>query len=124
MSDAADAVFFDDPLRVYLTELSSIPPLDSSEEVTCIEHVRADDEMAEACRKRLVEANLQLVVTLAERHLNERFHLLELIQKGNEGLLQAARSLSNCPPNSFAAHATKFIERALIESPKTDQTDS
>jgi RNA polymerase primary sigma factor len=120
MGDAGDAALFDDPLRVYLTELARIPPLDRPEEITCIEHVRAKDDMAESCRKRLVEANLQLVVTLAERHHDERFHILELIEKGNEGLLHAAESLNDCSPGSFSTHATKFIERALIDAARTD----
>ena len=122
MSDSDDTAFCDDPLRVYLTELARIPPLDRAEEITCIEHVRAEDDMAESCRKRLVEANLQLVVTLAERHQGQRFNILELIQKGNEGLLHAAQSLNDCPPGSFSTHATKFIERALIDAARTDPT--
>ena len=123
MSDADDAVFCDDPLGFYLAAVSRIPPLDQTEEISCIEHVRAKDEMAEPCRKRLVEANLQLVVTLAERYLNERIHILDLIQKGNDGLLHATQSLADCPPGSFAAHATKFIECALVEAAKLDRTN-
>ena len=122
MSDADDAAFCGDPLQVYLAELVRIPPMDRAEEITCIEHVRTDDEMAESCRKRLVEANLQLVVTLAERHQGERLHILELIEKGDEGLLHAAQSLDDCPPGSFSTHATKFIERALIDAARTDPT--
>jgi RNA polymerase primary sigma factor len=122
MGDADDAAFCDDPLRVYLTELARIPPLDRAEEIACIEHVRAKDDLAEACRKRLMEANLQLVVTLAERHHDERFHILELIEKGNEGLLHAAESLNDCSPGSFSTHATKFIERALIDAARTGPT--
>ena len=124
MSDSDDTAFCDDPLRVYLTELARIPPLDRAEEITCIEHVRAEDDMAESCRKRLVEANLQLVVTLAERHVNERVHILDLIQKGNGGLLQATQSLADCSPGTFVAHATKLIERALIEAAKLDSANS
>lgn len=92
------------------------------EEIACIEHVRAEDDLAESCRKRLVEANLQLVVTLAERHQCERLNILELIQKGNEGLLHAAQNINDCPPGSFSTHATKFIERALIDAASTDPT--
>ena len=122
MSDAEDAAFCGDPLQVYLAELVRIPPLDRAEEITCIEHVRAEDDMAESCRKRLVEANLQLVVTLAERHHDKRFHILELFEKGNEGLLHATESLNDCSPGSFSTHATRFIERALIDAARTDPT--
>ena len=57
--------------------------MERAEEIACIEHVRAADDMAEAAQKRLVEANLELVVSLAERHRSERIHILDLIQKGN-----------------------------------------
>jgi RNA polymerase primary sigma factor len=124
MTDSDNPVFCDDPVRVYLAELRGIPPLDQAEENTCVEHARAEDEMAERCRKRLVEANLQLVVTLAERHVNERVHILDLIQKGNGGLLQATQSLADCSPGTFVAHATKLIERALIEAAKLDSANS
>jgi RNA polymerase primary sigma factor len=90
--------------------------LGRAEEIVCIEHVRAADDKAEAARKRLVEANLALVVSLAERHRSERIHILDLIERGNQGLLQAAESLTDCIPHSFASHATAFIERALIEA--------
>jgi RNA polymerase primary sigma factor len=121
MSDDVIA-FCDDPLGAYLAELARVPPLDRAEEITCIEHLRAEDDMAESCRKRLVEANLHLVVTLAERHQSEGVHILDLIQKGNEGLLGAAQSLTDCPPGSFSTYAAKFIERALINAAKTDPT--
>lgn len=121
MSDDYTA-FCDDPMRVYLAELARIPPLDRAEEITCIEHVRAKDDMAESCRKRLVEANLQLVVTLAERHQSERAHILDLVEKGNEGLLRATQSLTDCPPGSFSTYAKNFIERALIDAAKIGPT--
>jgi RNA polymerase primary sigma factor len=114
---AEGAVFYDDdPLRVYLAELRRIPALDRAEEIACIEHVRAGDELAETARTRLVEANLQLVVSLAERYRNQRIHILNLIEKGNEGLLHAVENLTDCVPDSFAAHATQFIERALVDA--------
>jgi hypothetical protein len=73
-------------------------------------------EIAEKCGKRLVEANLQLVVTLAKRQHNGRVHIRNLNQKGNEGLVQATQSLPDCVPGSFSTHAEKFIERVLIDA--------
>jgi DNA-directed RNA polymerase sigma subunit (sigma70/sigma32) len=107
--------YTDDPMEVYLKELRRIPPMDRAEEIACMEHVRAGNEMAEAATKRLVEANLSLVVTLAEHHRSEHVHILDLIVKGNEGLLHAVEDLANHAPDSFAPHAT-FIERALVEA--------
>jgi RNA polymerase primary sigma factor len=120
----ADAVFYDDPLQVYLAELDRIPALDRAEEIACIEHVRAGDEMAEAAGTRLVEANLRLVVSLAERYQSERLHILDLIQKGNEGLLRAVQTLTECPSDSFAAHASRLVECALDELAKSASTDT
>ena len=110
-----DFVFCDDPLRVYLAEVRRVPPLERVEEIECIEHVRAGDETAEAAKLRLVEAHLELVVTLAERYRRDDVHILDLIQKGNEGLLRAAQTLADSRPDSFAAHATPQIECALAD---------
>jgi len=114
----ADYVVCDDPLGVYLKMLRQIPPMDRAEEIACIEHVRARDEMADAAAKRLLEANLDLVVSLAERYGNEQVHILDLIVKGNEGLSHAVQSLVDHAPDSFAPLATKFIERRLVEAAK------
>jgi len=75
--------------------------------------------MAEGAAKRLVEANLALVVAIARRHANEKIHILDLIQHGNNGLLQAARSLSGSAPGSFSDYATDYIERAIRDAGKT-----
>jgi RNA polymerase nonessential primary-like sigma factor len=106
----------DDPLEVYVTLLGQVPPLDSREEIACIDHVRAGDELAETAVKRLVEANLHLVVSLAKRYQSHELNILDLIERGNAGLLIAVRSLVDCVPESFVAYATPFIERALVES--------
>jgi DNA-directed RNA polymerase sigma subunit (sigma70/sigma32) len=108
-----NAVWSDDPLQVYLTALGQIPPLDIAEETACIDHVLAGGELAESAAKRLVEANLQFVVSLAARYRDHQIYVLDLIEKGNEGLMRAVKSLTDCAPESFSAHATPFIERAL-----------
>ena len=71
-----DALFADDTLAVYLSELHRIPPLSRDEEMDCIDHVRAGDQMAESAGKRLAEANLLLVVSIAERYRNDHIFLL------------------------------------------------
>ena len=111
-----DALFADDPLAVYLSELHRIPPLSRDEEMDCIDHVRAGDQMAESAGKRLAEANLLLVVSIAERYRNDHIHMLDLIQKGNDGLLRAVQTLSDNCHDSFSAYATGHIERAIAEA--------
>jgi len=97
--------------------------LDRVEEIECIEHVKAGDEKAETARLRLVESHLELVVSLAERHRSEHVHILDLIQKGNEGLLRAVQTLADCGADSFAAYATPLIECAIADAVKTGLQD-
>ena len=111
-----DHSVFDDPLDVYLAELKNVPPLDREEEMECIQHVRAGDQQAEAAGERLVEANLQLVVTIAERYPRNKMHLLDLIQEGNRGLLTAIQTLRESAVDNFSIHATPLIERAISEA--------
>ena len=111
-----NARYLDDPFQVYLSEIQRIPRLDRAEEVDCIAHVRSGDEMAESSRRRLVEGNLLLVVLIAQRYRNHQVHLLDLIQKGNEGLAHAVENLSDCGHDQFLSHATGHIERAVAEA--------
>jgi RNA polymerase primary sigma factor len=111
-----DALVLDDPLRVYLRELHRIPPLSRDEEIDCVHHVRAGDQLAESAGKRLAEANLLLVVSIAERYRNDHIHILNLIQEGNDGLLRAVQTFSDSRRDSFSAHATDYIERAIAEA--------
>ncbi len=112
----SDNEWSDDPLGVYLTLVGQIQPLDSDEEIACMDHVRAGDQMAEPAAKRLVEAHLRLVVSLAERYQSHGHQMLDLIESGNAGLLHAVQNLTDCTAGSFAAYATPFIERALAEA--------
>jgi DNA-directed RNA polymerase sigma subunit (sigma70/sigma32) len=111
-----DAVYVDDPLQTYLSELRRIPPLGGAEEIECIGHVRAGDELAKSARTRLVEANLQLVVSIANRYRNDQVHILDLIQKGNDGLLRAVETLTDSPTDRFANYAIGYIEREIAEA--------
>ena len=114
-----NALFADDPLTVYLGELHTIPPLSRDEEIDCVHHVRTGDQLAESAKKRLCEANLLLVVSIAERYRNDRIDILDLIQKGNEGLLRAVQTLGDSGHDSFSAHATDYIERAIADAAGT-----
>ena len=106
----------DDPLKVYLSLVREIPPLEKSEESDCIDHVRAADDMADAARKRLIEGNLHLVISLAQHYRHGKIHMLDLLEQGNAGLLLAVQSLKEHIPPSFSEYAVPFIERALAEA--------
>ena len=111
-----DALPPDSGLGVYVREVCDVPPLTREEEIACVEQARAGGPMAESARKRLAEANLLLVVSIAERYTTDHIQILDLIQRGNEGLLRAAQSLSDGCPDGFSAHAAGYIERAIAEA--------
>jgi len=108
--------FIDDPEGLYLSEVLKVPPLRPDEEIRCLQQVRAGDEQAEPARKRLVEANLHLVVSIAQRNRNDRIHFLDLIVKGNDSLMGALQTFGDSGEDNFSAHATTCIERAIAEA--------
>ncbi len=118
-----DDRIYDDPVKVYVTEVCDVPPLSRAEELICIEHLRARDQDLELARKRLVEANLQLVVSIAERYRNDRVHILDLVQKGNDALLDALRTFIDSDDTSFSVHAAPLIEGAIAEAATSYPTD-
>jgi RNA polymerase primary sigma factor len=111
-----DLKFVDDPVGRYLFEVEQVPPLSRDEEFRCVQHLRARDHQAEASGQRLVEANLHLVMSIAEKYQNHSTYLLDLIQHGNDGLLKALRTFTDSSENSFAAHAAPYIERAITDA--------
>ena len=101
----------DDPLEMYLREVRTIPPLTKEDESQLLEHVRAKDDQAEAAARTLVEANLSLVVSVAEQHFSAKLSKLDLIQEGNAGLMTAIFVFGTA--EAFAAHAQTCIDQAI-----------
>ncbi len=99
----------DDPVRIYLREVCAVPPLTPAEEDDCSRHILARDSEAEYAGKRLAEAHLALVVSIAEGYRDEGVHMLDLIQKGNDGLLMALETFPGSRAKTFAAHAAACI---------------
>jgi RNA polymerase primary sigma factor len=112
----ADTLFLDDPLKVYLYEIDRVPPLGPEEEMSCIEQVRTEDRNTEFAAKRLVEAHLRLVVSIAERYRDGHVHIMDLIQSGNAGLLYAVQNLRDFNHDRFSTYATPHIEHAISEA--------
>jgi RNA polymerase primary sigma factor len=110
-----DDRFFDDPVRIYLSEVGKVPPMTGAEETRCMQLVRSGGTEAEDAGKRLVEANLYLVVAIAERHQGGAIHLLDLIQIGNAGLMKAVEGFPECEQEGFTGFAALHIERAINE---------
>ena len=113
--------FTDDPVKFYLTEVCKVPPLSPIEEMRCIQLLRTGGQQAASAGKDLVEANMHVVVAIAERYRNHGIQILDLIHAGNEGLLDAAKTVSDPNEGSFAAYATPRIANAIekyIASPQ------
>ena len=113
-------MFEDDPIQIYLREVTTLPPLTQDEEMALTRHVLANDEEAESASRRLVEANLAMVISTAKRHPRGNMELLDLLQKGNEGLFLALKTLRDYPNRSFSTHgavcAEEVIRKAISES--------
>jgi DNA-directed RNA polymerase sigma subunit (sigma70/sigma32) len=103
-----------DPVRMYLREAASSPPLSEEEERTLWEQVE-DPDLAELAKRRLIESRLALVVKIAERHASSELSTLELLQEGNIGLLRAVDTFPNRTTNDFSAHAS-CIEHAIMDA--------
>jgi DNA-directed RNA polymerase sigma subunit (sigma70/sigma32) len=106
-------MYEDDPVRVYLEEMSKVPPLTREQEMECVRHIRARDEQADVAMKDLVEQVLPLVVSIAQRHASEHIHILDLAQTGNQALLAAVRAFADSDADNFSVYAEAFIENAM-----------
>ena len=108
-----------DPVRVYLNEVCTAPPLTREQEMECVRHIRARDEHADLAMKDLVEQILPLVVSIAQRHSSDRIHVLDLIQTGNQALFTAARAFPDSNADNFSNYAEPFIENAILHAADT-----
>lgn len=104
----------DDPLGVYLSELDQVPAMTREEEIELARRIRSGDQQAAgSAGQRLVEANLRLVVSIAERYRDKGVDLLDLVQEGNASLLRALQSFTAGSGDNFSVHAATYIERAI-----------
>jgi RNA polymerase primary sigma factor len=115
----SDAIYTDDPVRVYLHEIGRVPRLTPEAEMELAKVIRLGTKDAEKAKKDLVEANLWQVVVIARRYTNRGVHLLDLIQEGNNGLIRAAESFDYTRGYRFSAYggwlARQFIIRATLQ---------
>ena len=108
-----EGVSVTDPVRMYLKEIGKVPLLSAEEE---IEYARRMDEGDEEARKRLAEANLRLVVSIAKRYVGRGMQFLDLIQGGNLGLLKAVEKYDYKKGFKFSTYATWWIRQAITRS--------
>ena len=108
-----DGVSLDDPVRMYLKEIGKVPLLSPEEEIELAKRMELGDENA---RKRLAEANLRLVVSIAKRYVGRGMQFLDLIQEGNLGLIKAVEKYDYSKGFKFSTYATWWIRQAITRA--------
>ncbi|MBQ1237369.1 MAG: RNA polymerase sigma factor RpoD [Oscillospiraceae bacterium] len=109
----AEGVNIDDPVKVYLKEIGRVPLLSSEEEIELAKRMAEGDEKA---KKRLSEANLRLVVSIAKRYVGRGMQFLDLIQEGNLGLIKAVEKFDHTKGFKFSTYATWWIRQAITRA--------
>ena len=108
-----DGISIEDPVRMYLKEIGKVPLLTSEEEVELAKRMSEGDEEA---KKRLAEANLRLVVSIAKRYVGRGMLFLDLIQEGNLGLIKAVEKFDYQKGFKFSTYATWWIRQAITRA--------
>lgn len=108
-----EGVGTDDPVRMYLKEIGKVPLLTSEEEVVLAQKMEEGDP---AAKKRLAEANLRLVVSIAKRYVGRGMQFLDLIQEGNLGLIKAVEKFDYHKGYKFSTYATWWIRQAITRA--------
>jgi len=108
-----EGIGIDDPVRMYLKEIGRVPLLTPEEEVELAKRMEQGDEEA---KRRLTEANLRLVVSIAKRYVGRGMLFLDLIQEGNLGLLKAVEKFDYRKGYKFSTYATWWIRQAITRA--------
>lgn len=110
---SVEGISIDDPVKVYLKEIGRVPLLTPEEEIELAERMAKGDPYA---RKRLSEANLRLVVSIAKRYVGRGMQFLDLIQEGNLGLIKAVEKFDHTKGFKFSTYATWWIRQAITRA--------
>ncbi len=113
---SAEGVAIDDPVKVYLKEIGRVPLLSSDEEVELAIEIGKGGPMGDLAKKRLSEANLRLVVSIAKRYVGRGMQFLDLIQEGNLGLIKAVEKFDYTKGFKFSTYATWWIRQAITRA--------
>lgn len=108
-----EGIALDDPVKLYLKEIGRVPLLTAEEEIELAIRITDGDPKA---KKRLTEANLRLVVSIAKRYVGRGMHFLDLIQEGNVGLIKAVEKFDHTKGFKFSTYATWWIRQAITRA--------
>ena len=109
-------VAIDDPVRMYLREIGRIKLLNSEQEVELAKKILSGGKIGEIAKKKLVQANLRLVVSIAKKYVGRGMLFLDLIQEGNLGLIRAAEKFDYERGYKFSTYATWWIRQAITRA--------
>lgn len=109
----AEQIAIDDPVKVYLKEIGKVPLLNPEEEIDLAMRIMEGDA---AAKRRLSEANLRLVVSIAKRYVGRGMQFLDLIQEGNLGLIKAVEKFDHTKGFKFSTYATWWIRQAITRA--------
>ncbi|MCE9653962.1 RNA polymerase sigma factor RpoD [Clostridium celatum] len=108
-----EGIAIDDPVRMYLKEIGKVPLLSSEEEINLAQKI---EEGSQYAKKKLAEANLRLVVSIAKRYVGRGMLFLDLIQEGNLGLIKAVEKFDYRKGYKFSTYATWWIRQAITRA--------
>ena len=110
---STEGIAIDDPVKIYLKEIGRVPLLNPDEETVLAQRMADGDS---AAKKRLSEANLRLVVSIAKKYVGRGMQFLDLIQEGNLGLLKAVEKFDYTKGFKFSTYATWWIRQAITRA--------
>lgn len=113
---SAEGVSIDDPVKVYLKEIGRVPLLTSEQEIEYAIAIQNGGPEGETAKKKLSEANLRLVVSIAKRYVGRGMQFLDLIQEGNLGLIKAVEKFDYTKGFKFSTYATWWIRQAITRA--------
>ena len=113
ISNLPDGISIDDPVRMYLKEIGKVPLLSADQEIELAKRMEKGDQEA---KKKLAEANLRLVVSIAKRYVGRGMLFLDLIQEGNLGLIKAVEKFDYTKGYKFSTYATWWIRQAITRA--------
>ena len=113
MALSTEGIAIDDPVKIYLKEIGRVPLLTTEEEIELAQRMAKGDPYA---KKRLSEANLRLVVSIAKKYVGRGMQFLDLIQEGNLGLIKAVEKFDYTKGYKFSTYATWWIRQAITRA--------
>ena len=113
---AADTVvrdYTDDPVQVYTREVCNVAALSRDQELALAKQLQSDEPAAERAKQDLVEPNLRMVVSIAQRHADRGVHVLDLVIQGNQGLMDALAHFDGQRGYRFSSYAIWWVRRRI-----------